>query len=92
MFGWDQKCSVAESLKQLYLKKDVVNQPDVLYADKGSRKVNFHCKHFDKVRPSMLWVNQASRLINKLYIKLELMNQFNFLHEELLLINETAVT
>ena len=45
----------------------------------------------------MLWVNQVSRIINKLYIEMEFMNHcdffffFFFLHGHLLLTNEITV-
>ena len=37
----------------------------------------------------MLWVDQVSRFITNLCIEVELMNQCNFLHGSLLLINVT---
>lgn len=39
---------MAEFSKQLYLKKDGVNQPDIFQVDWDSRKVNGNLKNFAK--------------------------------------------
>ena len=49
---WSEVCSanqITEFLKQLNLKKDEVNQSDVLYIGRDSGKVNRHIKISGKV-------------------------------------------
>ena len=68
----------ADFSKQLYLKKDQVNQPEILYFDWDSGKVYRDLKNVGKVGWNMLWVSQDFRLINELYIKMESINQLFF--------------
>ena len=65
---WGQKYSMPVRLKQQFLKKIEVNQPDILHVDGDSGKINCDLGYFGKLGSSMLWVSQFSRFINKLCI------------------------
>ena len=46
---WGQKYSMPVKLKQQFLKKSEVNQPDILHVDRDSGKINRDLGYFGKL-------------------------------------------
>ena len=46
---WGQKYSMPVKLKQQFLKKSEVNQPDILHVDRDSGKINCDLGYFGKL-------------------------------------------
>ena len=86
-----QTYQVGEFSKRLYLKKDF-SQHEILHVDKDSRKVNSNGKKFGKAWSYMLWANQVTRFINKLwYIKMKSINHCFFACKSVLINGITLI-